>query len=71
MHTLFISHGADKENLFNNQEPLKLVTIFFILVNLLFDLGVLLKGEIRDLISPRLSHTRPCLSSLESGLDLT
>ena len=71
MHTLFISHGADKEDLFNNQELLKLVTIFFILVNLLFDLGVLFRGEIRDLISPRFSHTRPCLSLLESGLDLT
>ena len=36
---LYIFHGADKENLFNNQELLLLVIISFILVTLMVDLG--------------------------------
>ena len=32
--------GSDKENLFNNQELLQLVITFFILMTLMFDLGV-------------------------------
>ena len=42
---LYISYGADKENLFNNQELLLLVVISFILVPLIFDSGVILQGE--------------------------
>ena len=42
-----ISYGADKENLFNNRELLKLVIISFILMILVNDLAVLLQGEIR------------------------
>ena len=37
-HFLF----SDKENLFNNQELLQLVIIFFILMTLMCDLGVIL-----------------------------
>ena len=33
------SYGADKENLFNNQELLKFVIISFILVTLIIDSG--------------------------------
>ena len=47
---LYISYGADKENLFNNQELLLLVVISFILVPLIFDSGVILQGEIRCLL---------------------
>ena len=36
-----ISQGADKENLFNNQELMKLVIICFLLVILMFDSGVI------------------------------
>ena len=39
---LYISKGADKKNLFNNQEPLELVIITFILVTFKFDRGVIL-----------------------------
>ena len=39
---LGISYGASKENLFENQEFLKLVIIFFILMTLKFDSGVIL-----------------------------
>ena len=45
--SLHISYGADKKNLFNNRELLKLVIISFILMILVNDLAVLLKGEIR------------------------
>ena len=38
----YISQGADKENLFNNQELLWLVIIFFIFMTLLFHSGVTL-----------------------------
>ena len=38
---------AGRENLFNNQEVLKFVIIAFILITLMFDSGVILKGEIR------------------------
>ena len=44
---LYISYGIDKENLFNNQELLWLVTISFILMALMCDSGMILKGEIR------------------------
>ena len=47
---LYISYGADKENLFNNQELLLLVVISFILVPLIFDSGVILQEEIRCLL---------------------
>ena len=36
-----------KENLFNNQEVLQLIIISFILMTLMFNSGVILKGEIR------------------------
>ena len=36
---------AGKENLFNNQEVLQLIIISFILMTLIFDSGVILKGE--------------------------
>ena len=39
---LYISYGADKENLFNNQELLQLLVIYFILVTLMCDLWVIL-----------------------------
>ena len=39
---LDISKGSDKENLFNNQKPLKLMIISFILMALMFDSGVVL-----------------------------
>ena len=38
--SLYISLGADKENLFNNQEVLQLIIISFILLTLVCDLGV-------------------------------
>ena len=34
---LYISHGSDKENLFDSQELLKLVIIFYILITFKFD----------------------------------
>ena len=46
---LFFIHplGADKENLFDDQEPLKLEIISFILMTLMCDSGMMLLGEIR------------------------
>ena len=38
---------AGRENLFNNQEVLRFIIIAFILKTLMFDSGVILKGEIR------------------------
>ena len=43
--SLYISKGADKENLSINQKLLQLVIIYFILGTLLFDSGVILYGE--------------------------
>ena len=37
--SLYISYGTEKENLFNNQERLKLVIISFILMTSMFVLG--------------------------------
>ena len=45
--SLYIFFGADEENLINNQELLYLVHISFILTTLMFDLGIIMKGEIR------------------------
>ena len=45
--SLYIFQGANKENVSHNQELLELVIISFILVTLMFDLGVILWGEIR------------------------
>ena len=45
--SLYIFQGANKENVSLNQELLELVIISFILVTLMFDLGVILWGEIR------------------------
>ena len=39
--SLYISQGADKENLFNNQELLLLEIISFILITLMCDSGVI------------------------------
>ena len=49
LHTvlLYISFGADKENLCNNQELCYLVTISFILMTVMCDSGVMMLGEIR------------------------
>ena len=41
-----ISYGADKENLFVNQELINLVITAFILMTFMFDSRVLLQGEI-------------------------
>ena len=46
--SLYFSSGANKENLFENQELLQLVIIFPILMTLLFHSEVLLYGEIRS-----------------------
>lgn len=45
---LYISCGNDNENLFDNQECLKLVIISIILVNFIFDLRVIRYREIRS-----------------------
>ena len=45
--SLYIFQGANKENVSHNQELLELAIISFILVTLMFDLGVILWGEIR------------------------
>ena len=45
--SLYISYGANKENLFNNQELLWLVIISFILLTLMRDSRVIVFGEIR------------------------
>ena len=46
--SLYILYDTDKENLFDNQELLKLVIISFILVTSTFDSWVILWGEIRS-----------------------
>ena len=46
--SLYIPYDTDKENLFDNQELLKLVIISFILVTSTFDSWVILWGEIRS-----------------------
>ena len=46
--SLYFSSGANKENLFENQELLQLMIIFPILMTLLFHSEVLLYGEIRS-----------------------
>ena len=38
---------ARRSNLFKNQEVLQLIIIFFILMTIMFDSGMILKGEIR------------------------
>ena len=43
-----ISYGADKENLFVNQELLNLAITAFILMTFMFDSRMLLQGEIRS-----------------------
>ena len=48
LFTLRKSYGTDKENLFNNQDFIKLVIIYLILLTLTFDLRVILKGELRS-----------------------
>lgn len=40
-------YGADKENLFGNQEPLKMVIFSLILVTFTFDLRKILRGDFR------------------------
>ena len=45
--SLYIFQDANKENVSHNQELLELVIISFILVTLMFDLGVILWGEIK------------------------
>ena len=45
--SLYIIFGADEENLINNQELLYLVHISFIFITFMFDLGIIMKGEIR------------------------
>ena len=48
LHTrLFIYKAADKENLFNNQELLKLVIISFILMILIFYSMVILQEKLK------------------------
>ena len=44
---LYNSQGADKENLFINQENIKSVIISFILMTLLCNAAAILLGEIR------------------------
>ena len=43
--SLYICYSTDEENLLNNQEPLKLVIISFILMTPVIVLGVVLIGE--------------------------
>ena len=43
----FIHYGADKENLFDNQEPLKMVIFSLILVTYTFDSRKILRGDFR------------------------
>ena len=47
LHPQNIPLCAGRENLFNNQEVLQFIIIAFILITLMFDSGVILKGEIR------------------------
>lgn len=44
---LYISYGAGKENLFNDQESLYSVIFPYIFVTVMFDSRVVLEGEIR------------------------
>ena len=44
--SLYISKDASEENLFNNQKLLYLVIIYVTLLTLVFDLGLILLGEI-------------------------
>ena len=47
LHTVsYTFYGADNENLFNNQELLKLVIIFLILATLVCDSGMILRENI-------------------------
>lgn len=39
---LYISQGADEENLFNNQELIALMTIFIILITFMYELEVIM-----------------------------
>ena len=43
---LYIFHGTDKENIFTDQELLKLEIISFILMTLIFHRVVIFQGEI-------------------------
>ena len=45
---LNIHYGADKENLFGNQEPLKMVIFSLILVTYTFDSRKILRGDFRS-----------------------
>ena len=47
LYSLYVFLVTDKDNLFNNQELLKSVIIFFIFVALTFVSGVKFHGEIR------------------------
>ena len=48
LHTvLYTSLCAGRENLFNNQEVIQFIIIAFILITLMFNSGVILKGGIR------------------------
>ena len=48
LHTvLYTSLCAGRENLFNNREVLQFIIIAFILITLMFNSGVILKGGIR------------------------
>lgn len=44
--SIYISLGVEKENLFNYQGPLSLVIIYFILMTLTFNSGLILWGEV-------------------------
>ena len=47
-NTLYHNDGKNnKHNLVNNQEVLRLIIVFFILMTIMFDSGMMLKGEIR------------------------
>ena len=47
LHTVsYTFYGADNENLFNNQELLKLVITFLILATLMCDSGIILRENI-------------------------
>ena len=48
-YSLYVPNATHKENLLNNQELLNIVIISFTLMTLMFELGVILLGEIRCL----------------------
>ena len=48
-YSLYVPNCTHKENLLNNQELLNIVIISFTLMTLMFELGVILLGEIRCL----------------------